>query len=173
VSVPTDDDVMRYHRYAWHLAYRYIRLFPSSLYDDDDLYQIAMRGLLAMYAQHGTDVHRSFCFRAMSSEVQDELTKVRRRRKRVEQVPFDDFENSPGTDDPAQTAIHHEEIRISQGMICRLSALERQVLVMDVRGWRLGHLSEALGKPYKVVDNALQRGRQKLRKWTKALEVTA
>jgi len=45
----------------------------------------------------------------------------------------------------------------------RLSALEQTVVLARAAGWPLATVAARLGRPVKTVDNALQRGRRKLR----------
>ncbi|MDR2421064.1 MAG: sigma-70 family RNA polymerase sigma factor [Oscillospiraceae bacterium] len=141
--------------------------------DGEDLIQEGMLGLLS--AVRGFDEARGVRF-----EVYAELCIRRRIISAVRKAALRFRGNSdipleaqlltesevPGAyllRDPEELVMARESVReMAGGIEASLSKLESTVLGLYLDGYACGEISEKLGKPYKSVENAIQRIRRKL-----------
>jgi RNA polymerase sporulation-specific sigma factor len=74
--------------------------------------------------------------------------------------------------DPEQLMISREEVEFIEEKIQEnLSSLEMEVLSMYLQGKTYYEISEAMGKPVKSIDNALQRVKRKLEKYVESSRI--
>lgn len=73
-----------------------------------------------------------------------------------------DYVPSTAMDDPEDLIIGQEESgRIKEELLSKLSELEKQVLELHINGVSYKEVAEALHRPVKSIDNALQRIKKK------------
>ena len=145
-----------------------LSFLPKLGYENDDLYQEAV--IVLLRALHSYDPEKGAGFRTYSSLcIKNHFSSMIRSGNRLKNaamldyVPLDDtvmadYEN------PEELWIEKEadSDRI-KSIIPKLSAFEKNVLSLYLKGISAKDISEKLGKTEKAVYNALQRVRQKLR----------
>lgn len=152
--------------------------------DYDDLIQEGMIGLIKAVRSFESEVYTGFAGYAQLC-VRRQLYSVVRNSKTKKNIPLNTFislysdqegESMGGSladtltdninDNPELAYIGDENIRnIEEYIKDNLSSMERQVLELHITGLSLSEISEVIEKDVKVADNALQRARNKVKKY--------
>ncbi|MBP5288924.1 MAG: sigma-70 family RNA polymerase sigma factor [Clostridia bacterium] len=102
----------------------------------------------------------TFARLCMRSNVVDAL----RRAAPVDEVPLAEAEKASPAADPQKILVDKERLRrLLTEMDRILSPLERRIIIQRLRGDDSGEIARALGLTRRAVDNALFRGRAKLK----------
>jgi len=157
--------------------------------DYDDLIQEGMIGLIK--AVRSFNGNKYSCFSAYAQLcVRRQLYSLVRNSKTKKNIPLntyislygaadDDFagESLVDTladsinDNPETTYIGDENVRNIEDYIRdNLSSMERQVMELYITGMNLTEIAEIIEKETKVADNALQRARNKIKKYLEIVE---
>ena len=143
--------------------------------DTEDLIQEGMLGLLS--AVRTFDPSREVRFRTYAEScIRKRLYSAIKSASRIKHIPLNDYESleSPQFDenntlgayflrDPEEFVIARERVdEITECLNGALSRLESKILALYLEGLSYGEIALKTGKPYKSVDNAVQRIRRKL-----------
>ena len=134
----------------------------------EDLYQEGFIGLLKAIKTYDGQKGKfiPYAYLCVNSSVLTAIRKYSGNKNRVlnDTVPLSEAENGLSKDNPEDICIALENFReLSSDIEKLLSPIEMQVLTLYLEGLPYSEIQERLGKPFKTVDNALQRIRRKLR----------
>ncbi len=138
--------------------------------DTEDVYQEGFLGLIkaAKTFDAGKGNFRSYAYTCVNSAVVTAVRKYSRLKNKAlnDGVPLSDYtEFADDSFDPEAMYIEGENRRELTGNIFgELTPLERKVLSLYLKGLSYSEICLATGKPFKSVDNALQRIKKKLKK---------
>lgn len=155
-------DPLQYHKWARRLAFRFF--LPNETYQRDDIYQIAMVGLLELW-RRDPDASDAQCMVAMHRQVIDELRKATRAKRSAILVPLDELRNASGGEDPADGAIRRAALEELRAMVKRLNRFERKIVGFYVAGANMRKVVRDLKLSRFKAQEALRTARKKLRKW--------
>ncbi|MGN1235649.1 MAG: sigma-70 family RNA polymerase sigma factor [Christensenellaceae bacterium] len=136
--------------------------------ETEDLVQEGMIGIYeAALKFDGTSSFRSFASLCVERRIIDAVKSSNRLKNKPlnTSVSLEESEDMPSGLSPELLVIDSEnQQEFYQRMGRVLSDFEFRVVVSYIGGMSIGEIADALGKPYKSVDNGLQRARNKLRK---------
>ncbi|MBQ9482063.1 MAG: sigma-70 family RNA polymerase sigma factor [Clostridia bacterium] len=137
--------------------------------DTEDVYQEGLLGLLNAMRTYD-ESKGSFTYYAYLCVNSAVITAVRRyagvkNEPLNKGLPLTTLDGSASFVDPEQIYIEGENRReLVSNIENELSPMERKILSLYLKGLSYSEIEEKTGKPFKSVDNALQRIRRKLRK---------
>lgn len=155
-------DPLEYHKFAHWLAKRFYSQTASV--GPDDLYQIAIVGLLELWrTEPNASVRR--CEQAMRKAVSQEVTRHIRRLESHPQVPLIEARDVITPERPERTVIDQEAVECIGRAMGQLPDGEFQVLALKVMGYNPVQLGLSYGWPLQQTAQLLRLGRQRLRKY--------
>ncbi len=148
--------------------------FPSGLFEKDDLCQEGMLGLLG--AARSYDVRRAAFQTYAGACIRNRFITIYRQETGCKNFPMKDFlslSQEEGLQVPSPDAAADPEAVVAEGESLdflkerinkTLSKMERQVLYLYLSGCGFDEIARRLGVEKKAAYNAIQRGREKLRR---------
>ncbi len=135
--------------------------------EQEDLVQEGMIGLYeAIVGYDGSSSFRTFASLCVQRRIIDAVKSATRLKNRALNTSVSIEESAlEAAEDPELAVIDGENKQEFLQLMGRiLSAFEFQVVVLYMDGLSAAEIAASLSKPYKSVDNALQRAKNKLRK---------
>ena len=135
--------------------------------DHEDIVQEGMIGLYeAIVGYDGSSSFRTFASLCVQRRIIDAVKSATRLKNRALNTSVSIEESAlEAAEDPELAVIDGENKQEFLQLMGRiLSAFEFQVVVLYMDGLSAAEIAASLSKPYKSVDNALQRAKNKLRK---------
>lgn len=171
--------VLRYHK----IILRYVKTYYLPGGDYRDMYQWGLIGLYKAVCHFDEERGRSFRLIAelnIKNTIKSAVTMYNRKKHYIlnEALSLNTLTESPGMngqlesvvllnkklpDDPAALIIEKEAISTINGELSNvLSNLEKRVIDLHIEGYKQREIAQILGLQEKVVDNAVQRARNKM-----------
>ena len=137
--------------------------------ETEDLIQEGMMGLFqavgAYKKKEGGASFKNFAYTCIWRRIMDAVKAAAKKQPQGKLVAMPDPDMlHDGTDLDAQMIYLDEQNELMQKIILVLSDLEFRIFTLYLRGMSCAEICEATGKTGKSVDNALQRGKNKLQK---------
>lgn len=142
--------------------------------ETDDLVQEGMIGLYQSVAEYNREQtntsFKSFAYLCIYRRIVDAVKSAARKKNApfytVGAFPIEEWE----TDEPSpedKMILRDDQREFNQKISRVLSDFEFKIIVMYMDGLTCGEICETLGKPFKSVDNAIQRSKRKLQEMLK------
>lgn len=134
--------------------------------DFDDAIQEGLIGLLNAVKTYSPQ--RGAAFESYAGVcIRRAISSAQRKAGAKKQAPLSGYlslEGEAAGADPAEITIQREQVaKVLANIRTKLSALEKQVLIFALAGYSYRQIAQKLGLPLKMVDNAMQRARKKLK----------
>ncbi|MBQ9709530.1 MAG: sigma-70 family RNA polymerase sigma factor [Clostridia bacterium] len=137
--------------------------------DTDDLYQEGFLGLIkaAKSFAPGKSTFIHFAFICVNTAVVSAVRKYAGDKNRIlnDGLPLSEVDNALSVaENPEELFIENEDrLELVSSMNEKLSSFEREILSLYLSGMSYAEMQSRTGKPFKSIDNALQRIRKKIK----------
>lgn len=137
--------------------------------ETDDLYQEGFLGLIKAAKSYvpGKSAFMHFAFVCVNNAVVSAIRKYAGDKNRIlnDGLPLSEADNALcGAENPEELYIEGEDVRERLSDIHKkLSSFEKQILSLYLSGMSYAEMEERTGKPFKSIDNAIQRIRKKIK----------
>ena len=161
-SKATEELLTRYSDLVRHLSRGFFLVGGET----DDLIQEGMMGLCRAVAEYDAEKEKGCSFKTfaklcVSRRIIDAVKKANR-KKNAQPLPLDTAQTGVDLDPDEALILDDEQRELKEKMSRVLSDFEFKVASMYIEGMSCADITDATGRPYKSVDNALQRSKRKL-----------